>query len=224
VLNSPDRHIITAEDPVEYRLPGVNQIQTNPRAGLTFAAALRSFLRCSPDVILVGEIRDHETAKIAIESALTGHLVLSTLHTNDAPSAVTRLVEMGVEPFLVSSSLDCVLGQRLARKLCKDCKEEYVPPKQLLIDAGYSEEDLPDKLWRPKGCKKCGGTGYRGRMGVHEVMLMSEEISRLTVEGATAEEIKRVAVEQGMMTLRLDGLEKVRMGQTGIEEITRVIV
>jgi type IV pilus assembly protein PilB len=224
VLNSPDRHIITAEDPVEYRLPGVNQIQTNPRAGLTFAAALRSFLRCSPDVILVGEIRDQETAKIAIESALTGHLVLSTLHTNDAPSAITRLVEMGVEPFLVCSSLDCVLGQRLARRLCKDCKEEYVPPKQLLIDAGYKLDELPDKLWRPKGCKKCGGTGYRGRMGVHEVMLMSEEISRLTVEGATAEEIKRVAVEQGMMTLRLDGLEKVRMGQTAIEEITRVIV
>jgi len=224
VLNSPDRHIITAEDPVEYRLPGVNQIQMNPKAGLTFAAALRSFLRCSPDVILVGEIRDQETAKIAIESALTGHLVLSTLHTNDAPSAITRLVEMGVEPFLVSSSVDCVLGQRLARRLCSDCKEEYVPPKQLCLDAGYREDNLPDKLMRPKGCKKCGGTGYRGRMGVHEVMLMSEEISRLTVEGATAEEIKRVAVEQGMMTLRLDGLEKVRLGQTSIEEITRVIV
>jgi type IV pilus assembly protein PilB len=224
VLNSPDRHIITAEDPVEYRLPGVNQVQMNPKAGLTFAAALRSFLRCSPDVILVGEIRDQETAKIAIESALTGHLVLSTLHTNDAPSAVTRLVEMGVEPFLVSSAVDCVLGQRLARRLCSDCKEEYSPPKQLCIDAGYPADALPDKLWRPKGCKKCGGTGYRGRMGVHEVMLMSEEISRLTVEEATADEIKRVAVEQGMMTLRLDGLEKVKMGQTSIEEITRVIV
>jgi type IV pilus assembly protein PilB len=224
VLNSPDRHIITAEDPVEYRLPGVNQVQMNPRAGLTFAAALRSFLRCSPDVILVGEIRDQETAKIAIESALTGHLVLSTLHTNDAPSAVTRLVEMGVEPFLVSSSVDCVLGQRLARRLCSECKEEYVPPKQLLLDAGYSEDNLPEKLMRPKGCKKCGGTGYRGRMGVHEVMLMSEEISRLTVEGATSEEIKRVAVEQGMLPLRQDGLEKCRMGQTSIEEITRVIV
>jgi type IV pilus assembly protein PilB len=224
VLNSPDRHIITAEDPVEYRLPGVNQVQMNPRAGLTFAAALRSFLRCSPDVILVGEIRDQETAKIAIESALTGHLVLSTLHTNDAPSAVTRLVEMGVEPFLVSSSVDCVLGQRLARRLCGECKEEYVPPKQLLLDAGYGEDNLPEKLMRPKGCKKCGGTGYRGRMGVHEVMLMSEEISRLTVEGATSEEIKRVAIEQGMLPLRQDGLEKCRMGQTSIEEITRVIV
>jgi type IV pilus assembly protein PilB len=202
----------------------VNQVQMNPRAGLTFAAALRSFLRCSPDVILVGEIRDQETAKIAIESALTGHLVLSTLHTNDAPSAVTRLVEMGVEPFLVSSSVDCVLGQRLARRLCGECKEEYVPPKQLLLDAGYGEDNLPEKLMRPKGCKKCGGTGYRGRMGVHEVMLMSEEISRLTVEGATSEEIKRVAIEQGMLPLRQDGLEKCRMGQTSIEEITRVIV
>jgi type IV pilus assembly protein PilB len=224
VLNEPHRHIITAEDPVEYRLPGVNQIQTNPKAGLTFAAALRSFLRCSPDVILVGEIRDQETAQIAIESALTGHLVLSTLHTNDAPSAVTRLVEMGVEPFLVSSAVDCILGQRLARRLCSDCKEEYSPPKALLLDAGYSEDNLPERLFRPKGCKKCGGTGYRGRMGVHEVLLMSEEISHLAVEGATAEAIKRVAVEQGMMTLRLDGLEKVRMGQTSVEEVTRVIV
>jgi len=224
VLNEPHRHIITAEDPVEYRLPGVNQIQMNPKAGLTFAAALRSFLRCSPDVILVGEIRDQETAQIAIESALTGHLVLSTLHTNDAPSAVTRLVEMGVEPFLVSSAVDCILGQRLARRLCSECKEEYVPPKALLLDAGFREDNLPEKLMRPKGCKKCGGTGYRGRMGVHEVLVMSEEISKLTVEEATAEEIKKVAIAQGMMTLREDGLEKCRMGQTSIEEITRVIV
>jgi type IV pilus assembly protein PilB len=224
VLNDPGRHIITAEDPVEYRLPGVNQIQTNARAGLTFAAALRSFLRCSPDVILVGEIRDQETAKIAIESALTGHLVLSTLHTNDASGAVTRLVEMGVEPFLVASALDCVLGQRLARRLCGDCKEEYEPPKQLLLDAGYTEDNLPEKLMRAKGCKKCGNTGYRGRMGVHEVLLMTEEISKLTVSEATAEEVKTVAVQQGMLTLRQDGLEKARMGQTSIEEITRVIV
>jgi type IV pilus assembly protein PilB len=224
VLNDPARHIITAEDPVEYRLPGVNQIQTNARAGLTFAGALRSFLRCSPDVILVGEIRDQETAKIAIESALTGHLVLSTLHTNDASGAVTRLVEMGVEPFLVSSAADCILAQRLARRLCSECKEEYVPQKQLLLDAGYRPDSLPDKLWRPKGCKKCGNTGYRGRMGVHEVLLMSEEISKLTVAEATAEEIKKVAIEQGMLTLREDGLEKARLGQTSVEEITRVIV
>lgn len=224
VLNEPHRHIITAEDPVEYRLPGVNQIQTNAKAGLTFAGALRSFLRCSPDVILVGEIRDHETARIAIESALTGHLVLSTLHTNDASGAVTRLVEMGVEPFLVSSAVDCVLGQRLARRLCSECKEEFKPPKQMLVDAGYREDNMPEKLWRAKGCKKCGNTGYKGRMGVHEVLLMSEEISRLTVEAATSEDIKRMAIKEGMLTLREDGLEKVRMGETSVEEISRVVV
>jgi type IV pilus assembly protein PilB len=224
VLNSVDRHILTAEDPVEYRLPGVNQIQTNPKAGLTFAGALRSFLRCSPDVILVGEIRDQETAKIAIESALTGHLVLSTLHTNDAPGAITRLTEMGVEPFLISSSVDCVLGQRLARKLCDECKEEYVPAKQMCLDAGFAEDNLPEKLWRARGCKKCSLTGYRGRMGVHEVMMMSEEISRLTVEEATADKIKAVAIEQGMLTLKQDGLEKCRLGRTSVEEIVRVIV
>jgi len=224
VLNDPARHILTAEDPVEYRLPGVNQVQVNARAGLTFAAALRSFLRCSPDVILVGEIRDQETAQIAIESALTGHLVLSTLHTNDAPGAISRLIEMGVEPFLIASSVDCVLAQRLARRLCPDCKAEYSPSKTVLLDAGYSEDNLPDKLWRAVGCKKCGNTGYRGRTGVHEVLMMSEEIGRLTVEAATAEEIKRVAIEQGMLTLRQDGLEKARLGETSIEEIVRVIV
>jgi type IV pilus assembly protein PilB len=224
VLNDPARHIITAEDPVEYRLPGVNQVQANPRGGLTFAAALRSFLRCSPDVILVGEIRDHETARISIEAALTGHLVLSTLHTNDAPGAVTRLVEMGVEPFLVSSALDCVLGQRLARRLCKECKEEFKPPKQMLLDAGYHADDLPETLWRPRGCKKCNNTGYRGRMGIHEVLLMSEEISKLTVAAATAEEIRRVAIAQGMLTLREDGLAKARRGDTSVEEVSRVVV
>ncbi|MBC7266990.1 MAG: ATPase, T2SS/T4P/T4SS family [Anaerosomatales bacterium] len=224
VLNEPARHIITAEDPVEYRLPGVNQVQTNPKAGLTFARALRSFLRCSPDVILVGEIRDQETAKIAIESALTGHLVLSTLHTNDAPGAITRLIEMGVEPFLVASAVDCVLAQRLARRLCKDCKEEYTPPKQALIDAGFPEDNLPERIYRAVGCKKCGGTGYKGRMGIHEVMLVSEEISDLTVKEATAEKIRQVAIEQGMLTLRQDGLEKVRMGLTSLEEIARVVV
>ncbi|GAV31515.1 type II secretory pathway, ATPase PulE/Tfp pilus assembly pathway, ATPase PilB [Coriobacteriaceae bacterium EMTCatB1] len=224
VLNEPSRHIITAEDPVEYRLPGVNQVQTNPKAGLTFARALRSFLRCSPDVILVGEIRDQETAKIAIESALTGHLVLSTLHTNDAPGAITRLIEMGVEPFLVASAVDCVLAQRLARRLCKDCKEEYTPPKQALIDAGFPEDNLPERIYRAVGCKKCGGTGYKGRMGIHEVMLVSEEISDLTVKEATAEKIRQVAIEQGMLTLRQDGLEKVRLGLTSLEEIARVVV
>jgi type IV pilus assembly protein PilB len=210
VLNSPEKHILTAEDPVEYRLPGVNQCQTNPKVGLTFARALRSFLRCSPDIILVGEIRDQETAKIAIESALTGHLVLSTLHTNDAPSAITRLVEMGVEPFLVSSAVDCVLAQRLARRLCPDCKAEYRPKKDALIEAGFPPDNLPEVVYRA--------------VGVHEVMLMSEEIRRLCVDDATVEEIKKTAVEQGMTTLRGDGLEKVRTGETSIEEICRVIV
>jgi len=224
VLNTPAKHILTVEDPVEYRLAGVNQVQTNVKAGLTFARALRSFLRCSPDIILVGEIRDQETAKIAIESALTGHLVLSTLHTNDAAGAVTRLTEMGVEPFLVASAVDCVLAQRLARRLCPDCKEEYQPSKQLALDAGFPEGDLPEKLWRPVGCKKCGGTGYRGRMGVHEVMLISEEIGDLTIKEATAEAIREVAIEQGMLTLKQDGLEKCRQGQTSVEEVSRVIV
>jgi type IV pilus assembly protein PilB len=224
VLNDPARHILTAEDPVEYRLPGVNQCQVNVRAGLTFARALRSFLRCSPDVILVGEIRDEETAKIAIESALTGHLVLSTLHTNDSAGAVTRLIEMGVEPFLVSSAVDCVLAQRLARKLCSDCKEEWRPKPEVLIEAGYPADNLPEVVYRAVGCKKCGNTGYRGRIGVHEVLMMTEEISRLCVENATAEDIRRVAVEQGMLTLRQDGLEKVRNGLTSIEEVVRVIV
>ncbi len=224
VLNDPGRHIITAEDPVEYRLPGVNQCQINSRAGLTFARALRSFLRCSPDIILVGEIRDQETAQIAVESALTGHLVLSTLHTNDSAGAITRLIEMGVEPFLVSSAVDCVLAQRLARKLCSDCKQEWRPKTEVLIDAGYRADNLPETVYRAVGCKKCGGTGYKGRIGVHEVLVMSEEISKLCVEEATAEVIRQVAIDQGMLTLRQDGLEKVRSGLTSIEEIVRVIV
>jgi type IV pilus assembly protein PilB len=224
VLNEIHRHILTAEDPVEYRLDGVNQVQMNVKAGLTFAAALRSFLRCSPDVILVGEIRDSETANIAIESALTGHLVLSTLHTNDSASAITRLTEMGVEPFLISSSVDCVLAQRLARTLCTECKEEYEPPRQLLLDAGYAEDDLPKTVWRAVGCRRCGGTGYRGRTGLHEVLVVSEEISRLCVAGATSDVIKRTAIAEGMLTLRQDGLEKVRLGVTSVEEVARVVV
>lgn len=224
VLNDPSRNILTAEDPVEYRLPGVNQVQVSQRSGLTFARALRSFLRCSPDIILVGEIRDQETAKIAIESALTGHLVLSTLHTNDAPGAVTRLTEMGVEPFLVASAVDCVLGQRLARRLCSNCKMEFKPPREALIEAGFPADDLPETLYKPGGCKKCGGTGYHGRTGVHEVMLVSEEIGDLIVKGDSAEEIRAMAIKQGMRTLREDGLRKVRMGETSMEEIMRVIV
>lgn len=222
-LNSPEKHILTAEDPVEYRLPGINQVQINTKAGLTFAAALRSFLRCSPDVILVGEIRDRETAQIAVEAALTGHLVLSTLHTNDAASAITRLSEMEIEPFLLSSALDCVVAQRLARCLCPECKEEYVPEREALLRLGFKEDNLPTKLWRAKGCRKCNDTGYRGRVGVHEILQVSERIGVLTVAGATGDEIKKVAIEEGMNTLRQDGLEKARQGITSVEEVMRVI-
>lgn len=226
ILNQQDRNIITVEDPVEYRLPGVNQVQVNVKAGLTFASALRSILRSDPDIVLIGEIRDRETAQIGVEAALTGHLVLSTLHTNDAPSAVSRLTEMGVEPFLVASALDAVLAQRLARRLCEKCKEPFMPTREALIENRYPigpDEELP-KLFRPVGCNHCAKTGYRGRMALHEVMLMSEEIERLTVERKSSEEIKRVALEQGMLELRRDGIEKVRTGQTSLEEIQRVVV
>ncbi len=226
ILNQPHVNIITVEDPVEYRLPGVNQVQTNNKAGLTFAAALRSILRSDPDIVLVGEIRDKETAQIAIEAALTGHLVLSTLHTNDAPSSMTRLVEMGIEPFLVASSLDCAVAQRLARKLCTKCKESYVPSEEELIASKFPydpQEDLPT-LYRPVGCTSCGGTGYKGRLAVHEIMTVTEDIERLVAERASAEEIGKIARSQGMLTLREDGLEKVRQGVTSIEEILRVVV
>ena len=222
-LNSPTKHILTAEDPVEYRLPGINQVQINSKAGLTFAAALRSFLRCSPDIILVGEIRDKETAQIAVEAALTGHLVLSTLHTNDAASAITRLSEMDIEPFLLSSALDCVVAQRLARCLCPECKEEYTPEAAALERLGYDPHDLPSKLWRAKGCRKCNDTGYRGRVGIHEILSVTERIGALTVAGATGDEIKKAAIEEGLQTLRMDGLDKARQGITSVEEIMRVI-
>jgi len=225
IVNSVDRHIVTVEDPVEYRLPGVNQIQVNPKAGLTFSSALRSILRADPDIILIGEIRDRETAMIAVESALTGHLVLSSLHTNDAPSAITRLIEMEVETFLVASAIDCVVAQRLGRKLCEKCKQAYKPEPAELLEAGYPESVIPEvtELYRPAGCGACANTGYRGRVGLYEVMPVSEEIERLTVERASSDAIKQVAIEQGMKLLRDDGLEKARQGQTSIEEIARVV-
>src|SRR4249919_124781 len=225
IVNSIDRHIVTVEDPVEYRLPGVNQIQVNPKAGLTFASALRSILRADPDIILIGEIRDRETAMIAVESALTGHLVLSSLHTNDAPSAITRLIEMQVETFLVGSAIDYVVAQRLARQLCDKCKQAYTPEESELIEAGYAESRIPDLgvFFRPSGCQSCSNTGYRGRIGLYEVMPMTEEIERLTVERASSESVKRVAIEQGMFTLRDDGLHKAASGRTSIEEIARVV-
>jgi type IV pilus assembly protein PilB len=225
IVNSIDRHIVTVEDPVEYRLPGVNQMQVNPKAGLTFASALRSILRADPDIILIGEIRDRETAMIAVESALTGHLVLSSLHTNDAPSAITRLIEMQVETFLVGSAIDCVVAQRLARKLCEKCKQAYAPERSELIEAGFAESRIPDLglFFRASGCQSCSNTGYRGRIGLYEVMPMTEEIERLTVERASSETVKRVAIEQGMYTLRDDGLYKAASGLTSIEEIARVV-
>jgi type IV pilus assembly protein PilB len=225
ILNNEDRNIITVEDPVEYRLHGVNQIQVNTKAGLTFASALRSILRADPDIVLIGEIRDRETAMISIEAALTGHLVLSTLHTNDAPAAITRLTEMEVETFLVASAVDCVVAQRLARKLCDRCREAYTPEPQELREAGVPEDvaERVNELFRPAGCPACSNTGYRGRMGLYEVMSMSEEIERLTVERASSDTIRAVAIEQGMITLRDDGLEKAIRGLTSIEEIARVV-
>jgi type IV pilus assembly protein PilB len=225
ILNQEDRNIITVEDPVEYRLPGVNQMQVNPKAGLTFASALRSILRADPDIVLVGEVRDRETAMIAIEAALTGHLVLTTLHTNDAPSAITRLVEMDVETFLVASAIDCVIAQRLARKLCERCKEGYTPEHAEMDAAGYPEWLWPEieVLYRHVGCPACSNTGFRGRLGLYEVMPMSEELERLAVDRASADQMKAVAVQQGMMTLREDGLEKARVGLTSIEEVARVV-
>lgn len=222
VLNKPETNIITVEDPVEYRLSGVNQVQVNRKAGLTFASGLRSFLRQDPDVMLVGEIRDGETASIAIESALTGHLVLSTLHTNDAPSSVSRLIEMGVEPFLVGSALDSVLAQRLARRLCEKCKEEYEPSEAVLEQGGF--EVAPGALYRPVGCKVCANTGYRGRVAIHELMTVTEEIERLAVERVSTDVLKKASIAAGMRTLRQDGMAKVAAGVTSLEEILRVVV
>jgi type IV pilus assembly protein PilB len=212
---------------VEYRLTGINQVQVNLKAGMTFAAALRSILRCDPDIVMIGEIRDRETAGIAIESALTGHLVLSTLHTNDAPGALSRLTEMGIEPFLTSSAVDCVLAQRLARRLCSVCKEQYTATKETLRKNDFPPEvqDRDDViLYRAKGCSRCNNTGYKGRVGLYEVMIVSEAIRRLTVERKSADEISRVAAAEGMKTLRDDGIDKVLLGMTSMEEIARVII
>jgi type IV pilus assembly protein PilB len=224
-VSQPEINVITVEDPVEYRLPGINQVQVNPKAGLTFAGALRSILRSDPDVVLLGEIRDHETAQIAVEAALTGHLVLSTLHTNDAASAVTRLVEMGIEPFLVGSALDAVVAQRLARKLCTKCREPYEPAPADLRSAGFTWPDpsRPVELFRPVGCPACSGTGYRGRLALHEVMEVTETIERHAVARSSSAEIGATARAQGMITLRDDGWHKVALGQTSLEEILRVV-
>ncbi|GAB2872153.1 GspE/PulE family protein [Nocardioides pacificus] len=224
LLNKSSVNVITVEDPVEYRMAGINQVQTNQRAGLTFASALRSILRSDPDIVLIGEIRDHETAQIAVEAALTGHLVLSTLHTNSAPAAVTRLVEMQIEPFLVGSALDAVLAQRLCRRLCDRCRASYQPDPEELARIGFPMEPGEQlTLFHPVGCAKCSRTGYRGRLALHEVMTVTEEIERLAVAHASTDEIARMACEQGMQTLRDDGWLKVRQGLTSVEEILRVV-
>jgi type IV pilus assembly protein PilB len=220
-INLPERNIITIEDPVEYQLAGVNQLQVNMKAGLTFASGLRAMLRADPDVIMVGEIRDGETAKIAVEAALTGHLVLSTLHTNDAPSAISRLTEMGIEPFLTASAVCMVVAQRLVRQLCTYCKRATTLSVSSLERAGFSVAFDLD-AYEPVGCNRCGNSGYKGRTGLYEVMPITDEIRDLTVERAAAEEIRKMAVAQGMRPLRADGFEKVKNGITSIAEVARV--
>jgi len=227
-LNSSEQNIITVEDPVEYRLPGINQVQVNPKAGLTFAAGLRSILRCDPDVIMIGEVRDPETAKIAIESALTGHLVLATLHTNDSAGALSRLTEMGVEGFLSASAVAGILAQRLARRLCPHCREAHQIPTSVLtdlVDAAGLPTGLGEtvEVYRPIGCARCGGSGYKGRLGVYELLVVSEAIAELIVTGASADAIAHQAKREGMRTLREDGLVKVLRGDTSLEELARAV-
>jgi len=221
-LNQPDTNIMTAEDPVEFQLGGVNQVQMKEQIGLNFAAALRSFLRQDPNIILVGEIRDFETAEIAIKAALTGHLVLSTLHTNGAPETITRLMNMGIEPFLVATSVHMIVAQRLIRRICKDCSEPFEVPVQTLIEEGFSPEEAKTiKPHKGKGCGTCNNTGYKGRAGLYEVMEVDDEIRELVLVGASAVELKKKAIERGMITLRRSGLIKVAAGMTTLEEVAR---
>jgi type IV pilus assembly protein PilB len=228
-LNTPEKNIITVEDPVEYRMQGINQIQVNPKAGLTFASGLRSILRADPDVVMIGEIRDYETAKISVEAALTGHLVLATLHTNDAPAAVTRLTDMGVEPFLTASAVDCVIAQRLARRLCERCKAPVEIERELLEAMDFPFKLLPEgeepSFHRTVGCDRCGGSGYKGRVGVYELMVVNDQIREMILHRGSAGEIAQVAErEGGMVRLREDGLFKAAKGITTIEEVLRTVV
>jgi type IV pilus assembly protein PilB len=224
-LNKPDTNIMTAEDPVEFNLPGINQVQIRDNIGLNFAAALRSFLRQDPNIILVGEIRDYETAEIAVKAALTGHLVLSTLHTNDAPSTVSRMVNMGIEPFLVGTAVNLIQAQRLVRRVCSKCKMDADVPRQTLIDIGFPPDVVNEiRVLKGKGCATCNGTGYKGRVGLYEVMEITEGIRDLIMVGATAIEIKRKALDEGMLTLRQSGLEKIKNGVTTAEEVLRETV
>ena len=225
LLNKPDTNIMTAEDPVEFQLAGVNQVQMKEQIGLNFAAALRSFLRQDPNIILVGEIRDFETGEIAIKAALTGHLVLSTLHTNGAPETISRLMNMGIEPFLVATSVHLIVAQRLVRRICKDCKEPVDLPPQALIEAGYTPaESKTIKVFKGKGCSVCNGSGYKGRCGLYEVMAVDDELRELILVGASAVELKKKAIERGMITLRRSGLIKAMQGATTLEEVARETV
>ncbi len=224
-INTPETNIMTAEDPVEFNLAGVNQVQVRENIGLNFAAALRSFLRQDPNIILVGEIRDFETAEIAVKAALTGHLVLSTLHTNDAPSTVNRLMNMGIEPFLVASSVNLICAQRLVRRVCSNCKEKHDTPPQALVQAGFSQEDAHSVTpLMGKGCDKCNNTGYKGRVGLYEVMEIDDDLRELVLVGASSLELRKRAIEHGMITLRHSGLLKVKAGLTSLEEVARETV
>jgi type IV pilus assembly protein PilB len=224
-LNTPETNIMTAEDPVEFQLAGINQVQMKDQIGLNFAAALRAFLRQDPNIILVGEIRDFETAEIAVKAALTGHLVLSTLHTNDAPSTISRLMNMGIEPFLVATSVNLICAQRLVRRICANCKEVMNVPEQAMLDAGYTQEELAStQIFIGKGCGTCNKTGYKGRVGLYEVMEISDELRELILVGASALELKKKAMDNGMITLRRSGLTKVALGMTTIEEVVRETV
>jgi type IV pilus assembly protein PilB len=222
-INTPDKTLITIEDPVEYELEGVKQMQVNATAGVTFARGLRSMIRNDPDVLMVGEIRDRETAQTAIESALTGHLVLSTLHTNDAPMAPARLIDMGIEPFLVATGLECVVAQRLARRLCEDCRRPVEITVEALERNGFGHAGEAIDAYESEGCVRCGGIGYRGRIGLYEVMVLSKELRSLILQKASGEEIAAAAVAAGMRRLREDGLEKVRQGITSIPEVLRIV-
>jgi type IV pilus assembly protein PilB len=224
-LNTPETNIMTAEDPVEFNLTGINQVQMKEQIGLNFATALRSFLRQDPNIVLVGEIRDFETAEIAVKAALTGHLVLSTLHTNDAPSTVSRLMNMGIEPFLVATSVNLIQAQRLVRRICKDCKAPIKLPKEALIDIGFTPSEAAElQTFKGQGCSTCNGTGYKGRVGLYEVMEITDEVRELILVGASSLELRKKAIEEGMLTLRMSGLEKIRQGTTTIEEIVRETV
>jgi len=224
-VNTPETNIMTAEDPVEFNLHGINQVQTKEAIGLTFAEALRSFLRQDPNIILIGEIRDFETAEIAVKAALTGHLVLSTLHTNDAPSTINRLMNMGIEPFLVATSVNLICAQRLVRRICKECKQPVDVPKQALVDIGFSPEEAEGlKVYKGRGCTTCNNSGYKGRVGLFEVMEISEEIREMILTGCSALELRRQAIEEGMLTLRRSGLEKIKQGVTTIDEVVRETV